>query len=373
MQRIGHFYFALTAGKKEQTPQLTIGLDLGDSTSCYCVLDEAGGILLEQEVETRPEALKKRFRALGRSRIAMEAGTHSAWVARLLEGLGHEVIVANPRRIPLVTAHTAKSDQVDARTLARLARVDPKLLAPIQHRGEAAQIHLLTVRSRAVLVEVRTKLMNAVRGLTKAMGYRLPAARAEAVTLEILHPLPAAVQTSLAKLIEQVQSVTEQIGKLDQQMADIAAMHYAEETAKLQRVKGVGPVIALTFVLTLENAGRFSSSRAVGCYLGLRPKQRQSGKSNPQLRISKEGDSYLRALLVQGAHCILGPHGEDCDLRRWGLKLCGRGGKNARKRAVIALARKLAVLLHRLWISKEAYDPLYNAKRLRTATVGACA
>jgi transposase len=362
-----------TVGRvKGKCPQLTIGLDLGDRSSRYCVLDETGEFVVEREVETRTEALKKVFSAIDRSRIVIEAGTHSAWVARLLEGLGHEVIVANPRRLPLITACSAKSDELDARTLARLARFDPELLGPIQHRGEAAQVHLLTVRSRAALVEARTQLVNAMRGLAKAMGHRLPASKADAVTPKLLGKLPAAMQAPLEALAKQAESVTEQIEKLDRQMAEIAATHYAQETAKLQRVKGVGPVIALTFVLTLESAERFSSSRAVGCYLGLRPKQRQSGKSNPQLRISKEGDVYLRALLVQGAHCILGPHGEDCDLRRWGLKLCQRGGKNARKRAVVAVARKLAVLLHRLWVSQEAYDPFYNAKRQRTAA-GACA
>jgi len=365
---------ANTAGSKRAPgPSLTIGLDLGDRSSRYCVLDQAGEIALEQEVETRREALQKRFGALAGSRIALEAGTHSGWVARLLEGLGHEVIVANPRHIPLLTMHSAKSDELDARTLARLARVDPQLLGPIQHRGESAQIQLLTVRSRAVLVEARTKLINAARGLTKALGYRLPAAKADAVTTGLLSGLPALIQKPLASLLEQAESLSEQIRKLDQQIEEIAATHYGQETTKLQQVKGVGPVIALTFVLTLERAERLSSSRAVGCYLGLRPKQRQSGQSNPQLRISKEGDHYLRSLLVQGAHCILGPHGEDCDLRRWGRRLCERGGKNARKRAVIAVARKLAVLLHRLWAGKEAYDPLYNAKRLQRATLGACA
>jgi len=353
--------------KPGQAPELTIGLDLGDRSSHYCVLDGKGEILLEGEVETRSEALRKRLGVLDRSRLALEAGTHSGWVERLLKEMGHEVMVANPRRIPLVTAHAAKNDKTDARTLARLARVDAQLLKPIQHRGERAQIHLLTVRSRAALVEVRTKLINAARGLTKAMGYRLPAAKADAVSSAILSGLPEALQAPLASLIQQVQSVNEQIRQLDEQMAEIAATHYGAETAKLQQVKGVGPVIALTLVLTLENAERFSSSRAVGCYLGLRPKQRQSGKSDPQLRISKEGDSYLRSLLVQGAHCILGRHGEDCDLRRWGRRLCERGGKNARKRAVIAVARKLAVLLHRLWVGQQAYDPLYNSKRLDAA------
>ena len=132
------------------------------------------------------------------------------------------------------------------------------------------------------------------------------------------------------------------------------------EVALLRQVKGVGPLISLTFVLTLDDPQRFRRSRDVGCFLGLRPGRRNSGRSEPQLHISKEGDRYLRTLLVQGAHYILGPLGEDSDLRRWGLKLAQRGGKNAKKRAVVALARKLAVLLHKLWVSEEVYEPLRN-------------
>lgn len=349
----------------------TIGLDLGDRESRYCALEASGEIAREGRVMTQRDALLKRFGCCPGCRIAIEAGTHSAWVARLLESLGHEVLVANSRRIPLITAHSAKSDQLDARTLARLARVSPELLAPIQHRGETAQLHLLSIRTRAALVSMRSKLLNAARGLAKAAGERLPPAKADAAGGTLLDGLPDAVRQALEPLLKQVESVSEQIRNLDEQLARIASTHYAAETIKLQRVKGVGPVIALTFVLTLEKAERFSSSRAVGCYLGLRPKQRQSGQSNPQLGISKEGDNYLRALLVQGAHCILGPHGEDCDLRRWGMKLCGTGGQRARKRAVVAVARKLAALLHRLWISQEPYDPFYNAKRAQRLGVSA--
>jgi transposase len=139
------------------------------------------------------------------------------------------------------------------------------------------------------------------------------------------------------------------------------------EVALLRQVKGVGPLISLTFVLTLDDPQRFRRSRDVGCFLGLRPGRRNSGRSEPQLHISKEGDRYLRTLLVQGAHYILGPLGEDSDLRRWGLKLAQRGGKNAKKRAVVALARKLAVLLHKLWVSGEVYEPLRNNRKLVAA------
>jgi transposase len=130
----------------------------------------------------------------------------------------------------------------------------------------------------------------------------------------------------------------------------------------LTQVSGVGTLTAMAFVLTIEEPHRFRRSRDVGCYLGLRPKQQDSGERSPQLRITKAGDSYLRKILVSSAHYIIGPFGPDTDLRRWGLKLCERGGKNAKKRAVVAVARKLAVLLHRLWVTGEVYEPLRNAQ-----------
>ena len=139
------------------------------------------------------------------------------------------------------------------------------------------------------------------------------------------------------------------------------------EVSLLKQVKGVGTQIALTYVLTIEDPHRFPKSREVGCFLGLRPGRRNSGESEPQKRISKEGDRYLRTMMVQGAHYILGPFGEDSDLRRWGLKLAERGGKNAKKRAVVAVARKLAVLLHRLWVSGEVYEPLRNSQKAMSA------
>ena len=135
----------------------------------------------------------------------------------------------------------------------------------------------------------------------------------------------------------------------------------------LKQLKGVGDLIATAYVLTIEDPHRFRKSRDAGCFVGLQPGRRNSGESEPQMRISKEGDEYLRTLLVQGAHYILGPFGEDSDLRRWGKKLAARGGKNAKKRAVVAVARKLAVLLHRLWVSGEVYEPLRNSQKAMNA------
>ena len=146
-------------------------------------------------------------------------------------------------------------------------------------------------------------------------------------------------------------------------MEKIARESYPQ-VALLKQVKGVGTQIALTYVLTLDDPHRFLKSRDVGCFLGLKPGRRDSGQSQPQMHISKEGDSLLRTLMVQGAHYILGPFGEDCDLRRWGLKLAERGGKNAKKRAIVAVARKLAVLLHKLWVSGEVYEPLRKSSQV---------
>lgn len=341
--------------------QVTIGMDLGDKTSRYCVLDEDGKVVREGSIGTTKKSMTQAFAGMGRCRIAVEVGTHSPWVSRLLKSLGHEVIVANARQVKLISDSSRKNDRMDAQMLARLARVDPELLRPVQHRSERAQGHLMVIRVRAALVEARTALVNAARGLAKAMGERLPSCDTDQMGIERLKSLPAELQESLRPLLEEVESLTEKIQASNQKIEQIARSEYPE-TDLLRQVHGVGPLIALTFVLTIEDRERFRKSREVGCYVGLRPKQNDSGEREPQLRITKEGDLYLRKLLVQGAHCILGRQGMDTDLKRWGLKLCARGGKNAKKRALVAVARKLAILLHRLWVTGEVYEPLRNSQ-----------
>jgi transposase len=338
---------------------VTVGMDLGDKTSRYCMLDENGEVWREASVGTAKKAMTQVFATMQPCRVAIEVGTHSPWVSRLLKSFGHEVIVANARQVQLISKSSRKNDRMDAQMLARLVRVDPRLLRPIRHRSEQAQEHLRVIRVRAALVEARTMLVNAARGLTKATGERLPSCDADQMGEERMESLPAGLQASLRPLLEEVESLTEKIQALDQRVEQIARTDYPE-TGLLRQVSGVGPLIALTFVLTVEDRERFAKSRDVGCYVGLRPRQSDSGESEPQLRITKEGDPYLRKLLVQGAHCIMGRRGPDTDLKRWGLKLSARGGKNAKKRALVAVARKLAILLHRLWVTGEVYEPLRN-------------
>jgi len=336
--------------------QLTVGLDLGDRSSSYCVLDEAGRIILERKLPTTREAMKQTLGKMPRSRMALETGMHSPWVSRLLTELGHEVIVAHARKVRLIAESRRKDDRLDARTLARLARIDP------QHRSAQAQLHLTEIRARAGLVSARTALVNAARGLVKSYGERLRKCGTQQFRREITSRLSAGLREALDPLLGEVESLNERIKEYDRRIEKMAKETYPETTL-LKQVKGVGDLIATAYVLTIEDPHRFRKSRDAGCFVGLQPGRRNSGESEPQLHISKEGDEYLRTLLVQGAHYILGPFGEDSDLRRWGQKLAARGGKNAKKRAVVAVARKLAVLLHRLWVSGEVYEPLHNSQR----------
>jgi transposase len=339
---------------------LTMGLDLGDRNGWYCVLDEAGQVKREQRVRTTAKALQEVFGAMPRSRIALEIGTHSPWVSRLLGELGHEVIVANARRVRLIGESRKKDDRLDAQTLARLARIDPELLYPVKHRSAQAQADLAMIRARAGLVRARTGLVNTARGLAKSYGERLRGCNVRNMDPEKAEGLSPALQRALEPLLAAIEELSERIVEYNDRIETLAQTTYPQ-VELLKQIKGVGTLIALTFLLTLEDPHRFRKSRDVGGYLGLQPGRRNSGQSEPQLHISKEGDPYLRTLLVQGAQHILGPFGIDCDLRRWGLKLAERGGRNGKKRAIVATARKLAVLLHHLWVSGEVYEPLHKS------------
>ena len=345
-----------------QEQKLTIGVDLGDRWSFYCVLDEAGKIILEQKVPTTPEAMKQTFSRMPQSRIALETGTHSPWVSRLSTELGHEAIVAHAQKVELITKSNRKDDRHDARTLARLARIDPELLGPVRHRSAQAQIHLTVIRARAALVRTRTMLVNAARGLTKSYGERLRGCNARGMKPKAAQDLSPELKSALEPMMREIESVSERICEYDHLLESMMRNRYPE-AERLKQIKGVGTLIALTYMLTLEDPHRFRKSRDAACYVGLQPGRRNSGQSEPQMHISKEGDPYLRTLLVQAAHHVLGPWGVDSDLRRWGMKLAEHGGKRGKKRAVIAVARKLAVLMHRLWVSGDVYTPLRPSGR----------
>lgn len=353
----------MTDASRGEQRKTTAGLDLGDKHSHLCLIDtESGEVVEEGRLRTTPEAFERRFGSERPMRIAVEVGTHSPWVSRLLEECGHEVLVANPRKTRLIYGSGRKTDKLDAEKLARLARADPELLHPVKHRGEDSQAHLALIHSREVLVRARTQLINHVRGTVKSFGARLPGCSARSFHKKVRDQLPSELAEGLEPLMETIASLTGRIGDYDRRIEELATERYPQ-TKLLRQVQGVGILTALTFVLTLEDPRRFGKSRTVGAYLGLVPGTDQSGESDPQKRISGEGDKMLRSMLVRGAQYILGPFAQDSDLRRHGQKIAQRGGKNAKKRAVVAVARKLSVLLHHLWISAEVYEPLHNAGR----------
>jgi transposase len=343
-------------------PNLTIGLDLGDRLSRTCGVDVAGQEVFTDVVVTSPKGIGQYFGQRERCRVVMEAGTHSPWVSRAIEQLGHEVVVANPTLVYGPRRRKKRNDRMDAAFLARQGRADVELLHPIHHRTEASQEHLSVIRARDQLVRARTKLINHVRGAVKSLGARLPKCSAESFSRRAAADIPGSVRSSLLPLLEVVEDLTKRIRGFDEQIQRVASEQYPEAVL-LQQPRGVGALTALAFVLLIEDPHRFRRSRDVGAYFGMVPRLDESSDSSPQLRITKAGDELGRRLLVNAAHYILGPHGPECDLRRHGEAIARRGGKNAKKRAVVAVARKLAVLLHRLWVSGVAYDPDWVLKR----------
>ena len=338
-------------------PEKVIGLDVSDEYTQVCVLDRDGEAIEQSRVRTTPAGIRRRFASLPRTRMALEVGPHSPWLSRLLDELGHEVIVANPRKLRMIYQNERKSDQADAWYLARVARLDPKLLSPLRHRSPQAQADLALVRARARLVAARTQLVNHVRGTVKAFGLRLRKNSTRIFAKTSADAIPECLQPALAPMLETIDYLTEQIRSCERQMEEVCRQRY-HHTELLRQVTGVGPITSMTYVLTIDDPSRFAKSRAVGSYLGLACRRSQSGDQDPELKITKTGDPALRFLLVQSAHYILGPFGPDTDLKRWGLALAARGRKNAKKRAVVAVARKLAVLLHRLWVTGAVYEPL---------------
>jgi len=337
--------------------RLTVGVDLGDQWSHYCILGLEGERPAEGQLRTTPRDITEFFEALNAARVVVEVGTHSAWVREVICSYGHEVLVANPRLMEGSKRRKRKNDRIEANKLARLGRVDPQSLHPMQHRSREVRQDLVVLRARDALVAARTELINATRGLVKSMGSRLPKCSSPSFAQKVEETVPVELRDALMPVVRMAAALSDCIQGYDEKIEKLGREKY-EHTALLRQVKGVGPITSLAYVLTLENPDRFVKSRDVGPYLGLVSKQEDSGESQPQLGISKAGDTMMRRLLVGSAQYILGPFGPDTDLRRYGLRLCERGGKNAKKRAAVAVARKLAVLLHCLWVSGEVYEPL---------------
>ena len=335
---------------------LTLGLDLGDRQHHVCVLDASGQIVREASLPNTRPALTQLLADFPRATVALEAGTHSPWISRYLTDLGATVLVANPRKLHAISRNERKCDRRDAQMLARLARVDPALLHPIQHGTAQAQHDLLGLKLRDALVRTRVNLINAVRFTLKSLGHSVRNPSSESFHKTVLADVPADCLPVVQPLLTVLAHVTEQIKTMERDLVQRSRKDYPA-TQRLQQIAGVGPLTALCFVLKIGDPQRFSRGRDVGAYLGLCPRRDQSGGTDKQLRISKCGDGLLRRLLVSAAHYVLGPFGPACALREHGQRLTGTGSAREKKRAVVAVARKLAVLLLSLWKYGTDYEP----------------
>lgn len=343
--------------KKPAVEKLTVGLDLGDRHHHACVLDAAGEILAEEVIVNTREVLTAFCARYPGATIIMETGTHSPWISRLVAAQGHPVIVANARKLRAISQSQTKSDREDAQMLARLGRADPKLLSPVRHRREETQRALVRLKVREALVRSRVNLINSVRFLLKSLGVFVSSSiKAVAFPRKVRVQLAPADLALVAPLLAAVDALNVEIKQLDTELETLAFERYPA-TERLRQIPGVGLLTALCFVLTLESPEHFADARAAGPYLGLVPKRDQSGQTDKQLGITKAGHVQMRCLLVNCAHYILGPFGPPCALRAAGERIAARGGKSAKKRAVIAVARKLAVTLLALWKTGADYQP----------------
>jgi transposase len=346
--------------------QVAMALDLSRRTFHALGIDRGTGEVVEDGSHRLEGAAFDRLvkRWPQRPLVVIEAGGNSAWVQRELEARGCRVWVVASTTLAHAYRGRRKDDRRDARQLLTLALADPQSLRLVHHRGEEAEARLATLKARDCLVRMRTMGVNHVRGALARTGVPAPRCATSALPQRVdalLEELPSPVKAALEPVLRQVDVLSTDIRGLDRAIEKLCNERYPV-TARLRQVKGVGGLVSLAFVLAIDDPARFRRSRDVGAYFGLVPSRSQSGDHDPQLGIDKCGNAFLRKLLVQAAHYILGPFGPDTDLRRWGLLRSQRGGASSRKRALVAVARKLAVLLHALWTTGAAYEPLRNAR-----------
>jgi len=327
-----------------------IGIDLHLKQSFICILNEKGEKVEELILPSKKKLLETYFSDIETSTICIEAGSHSPWVDRLLTELGHIVYVGQPRKIRLIAESTLKNDRLDAEVLARLVRADPKLISPIQHRSEETQILRSTLRVRSVILQSRSRAINCVRGLLRTFGISFPVGYPEAFPRRVREKeLPDSLKEMVAPLLETIEYLSQKVAILDKKIENTVVTDPI--TKSFQEIPGIGPIIAFAFVTCIDNPDRFGKSRSVGAFLGLRPRLRESGGKTQLGRISKEGDVGLRSLLVQGAQAMLRSN-KSCALKSWAENLIPRIGK---RKATVALARKLAVVMHRMWVTNQPY------------------
>ena len=333
------------------------GMDVHQKYSEVCILDENGKVMERARLRTSRRALERYFSAKGPMKVVLEAGGSSPWVSRLIEKCRHEAVVCSPRRVRLIAESTLKNDAIDAEVLARLVRIDPGFLGRVQHRSEEAQILRSKLTVRSSLVETRTKWINTVKGILRGLGYKVPSGISKTFhnrtrTVE----LPAELGATIEPLLRQLELLNDEICRCEKELKAIASK--MPEVLHLQKVPGVGLIVSLYFVLTVDDPDRFQHSRDIAAFFGLRPTMRSSGDVATYGRITKQGDPEMRRLLIQAARGLMRTRSR-CYLQDWTVELQGRRGKS---KAIVALARKMAILLHHLWVTGEVFEAYPNKK-----------
>lgn len=328
-----------------------VAIDVHDQYSQICVMNQDREVLVEAKVRTTRAALTEFFCNRARSRVIFETGPHALWIGELMTELGHEPVSCHPRRVRLIAESRNKNDRVDAEFLVRLSWSDLELIKPIQQRSRQTLEQRSVIRTRAALVETRKQLRTMLRGMVKPFGVRLPSSKVRALAAAAEAPLPAQVALSVDAILQTVGTIGEQIRRLDEQIEQTIAVHPV--ATRLQTIPGVGPLVSAAFIYAIEDPARFAA-RDVGPYLGLTPPNRSSAgkKLRPKER-ARPGDPYVRALLVQAAWTLLNSRSES-ELAQWGRRLLERIGP---KKTAIAVARKLATVMHHLWLHSEDFCP----------------
>jgi transposase len=345
-------------------PAHTIGIDLGDKSHHFSIVNAKGTIETRGTLPNQREVIAGFCAKWKGARTIIECGAQSPWISHFLSEQGMEVVVANPRRVKLISAGNTKSDRKDADLLARLGRADIQLLSPITHRSMNSQEDLCYVRVRDSLVQERVAMSNSIRGHLKALGYTPPSACTETIANHCRAQLKGTALRLVSPLCKVLDTLNAQIKVLDKKINAMLTQY--PEAGRLAEVYGIGPITAVSFVLTIDDPHRFGRNRDLGPFLGMVPKKDQSGAVDKKLGITKAGDKLLRRLLVGSAQCILKEGAPESDLKDLGQRMIANGRESKKKQAVIAVARRLGILLLSLWKSGQPYDPTRNLAIIRS-------
>ena len=330
---------------------------MGDKNHKAVVIGADGREVERREVANTEAGVAAFLGGFAGATLAVETGTHCRWVAALAAKLGVKALVANARRVRAIWQSSRKNDWRDAEMLAKIARTEPSLLSPVRLRTADDQRLMRLAKARDALVRCRTRVVNQVRGFCKAEGARLPTCAAERFA-KLKGELPAEIADVACHLFETLEHLNGKIRAYDGILREAVMRLRKEDAEAVMQVGGVGPVTAAVFLAAVGDAKAFRKPRDAGAFLGLTPRQAQSGDADPQMRITKEGNAMARRMLVTAANRILSRNGADSDIRRHGMRIAERGGKNAKRRAKVAVARRLAVTMLALIRKKEAYRPL---------------